>query len=167
MNQDILRYYLPQFLNYKDFLNFCIMDRETYKLMEKSLCAKRTQIIEHLKNTFPLRVLDLVGLNKLLFGEKTEWDDKWMGNTQYIDRVRAKDLTHNVCYGIDCYERPFIFYKIDNYVFVIFKRYSDSGMFVVIEPLTGFPLIMKGRCALDDELAKDLKEFFNNSCFSV
>ena len=48
------------------------------------------------------------------------------GDTGYIDNIRAYDVIHPVCIGIDFYSRPFITFKKDSKVLCVFQRYSTD-----------------------------------------
>lgn len=58
---------------------------------------------------------------------------KFIGGTDYIDRVRLDDMKGNIMWGIDVWKRPFISIsghsdksKPRDFVFTIFQRYTDS-----------------------------------------
>jgi hypothetical protein len=163
MNIDVMRYTLPEFLTYSDLINFSMMNKKTYDLMKNSLVSKRKRIVEKLKEMYPLIVLETFGINNLLFGENVIWNPKWLGATDYIDRVYIDELKNVFSYGIDEYQRPFIFYKSNNTLLVAFQRYTDATLFVVIDPDGDLRPIIKGRCSLNEEFSKDLREFIQTS----
>ena len=160
---DILRYRFPDFLSYRDLVNFSLVDKETYNLMNNVLKQKKLEIIDKINNTFPNRIVDMVGRNNLLLAEKLEWDDKWLGNTDYIDRVVFDDLSNTFSYGVDRYRRPFIFVRMrrlknnNNFIIVIFQRYTDGGTYVAIDPLNGIHhSIKEGYVAINKDFQKIL-----------
>ena len=64
-----------------------------------------------------------------------KWDEKFLGDTNYIDRIPVKCITDKIMRGVDSYGRAFItlrlydenntYYKSNTYVCVLFQRYSD------------------------------------------
>jgi hypothetical protein len=162
MNADVMRYILPNFLEFGDLLNFSMVDKNSYRLLKNSLFAKRERTLNKLKTKYPTTVLDTVGINHLLFGEEVVWNNSWLGATQYIDRVRPKHLSSTFSYGEDLYNRSFIFYKTDQGVMVLFQRYTNGEGFVAIDPLNVFPDVIDSRCYLSAEFAADLKIFFKS-----
>ena len=56
------------------------------------------------------------------------WNNKYLGSTQYIDRVTKKDLDSSAMIGQDCYRRAYIIFRFKyekkKYVGVFFQRYT-------------------------------------------
>lgn len=101
----------------------------------------------------------MVGKNKFLNAKQIKWNEKWMGSTQYIDSARITDFPdkNQIYYGIDSYQRAFIFVKIQNCLLSIFQRYTDANTFVVVEPTGKMNKFLGGQVAINDELRLKLK----------
>jgi len=119
---------------------------------------------EDLSEYFPERILDIVGENNL-YGKKIKWNALWMGCTDYIDRIFHNELENDFSYGVDHYNRSFIFVKVNTSVIVIFQRYSDDkNMFVAVNPDGKiYNDVIRGRCYIDDEFAQVLKDYINQN----
>jgi hypothetical protein len=120
---------------------------------------------ENLLEYFPHRILDIIGQNgeNNLRKNKIVWKPLWMGQTDYIDRIFVDELENNFSYGVDHYNRSFIFVKVGKSVIVIFQRYSDDkNMYVAINP-DGliYDKIIRGRCYIDNEFHQELKEYIS------
>ena len=59
-----------------------------------------------------------------------EWDDKFMGSTDYIDNIIPQDLSSKIMMGIDNYNRPFISLRTNKNgnknVDTLFQRYTNE-----------------------------------------
>ena len=133
---DIIRYKLPDFLSAKDTMKLSLTNKANFENMKGRVDEKRRW--EKICKMFPENIIDIVGKERFLKGKYVEWQERWLGGTQYIDRIYPEDLEENLSYGIDSYGRFFIFIKIRklNYsiatdelishkytVLTIFKRY--------------------------------------------
>ena len=71
-----------------------------------------------------------------------EWDLKFIGGTDYIDRICGINMSNSIMCGIDCYRRFFISFRIEttfldtnekeNTVQTIFQRYTDQRNTVMV-----------------------------------
>ena len=156
---DIIRYKLPDFLSAKDTMRLSLTNRANFENMKGRVDEKRRW--EKICKMFPENIIDIVGKERFLKGKYVEWQERWLGGTQYIDRIYPEDLEENLSYGIDSYGRFFIFIKIRklNYsrstdelishkytVLTIFKRYSDSTTVVTNDNSGENTLIDMHRC---------------------
>ena len=77
------------------------------------------------------------GISNMLDYPKLNWDNKYLGDTGYIDKIKSKDVTDKIMTGIDKWNRPFITLRLkDNdedtcsrynpYIIVLFQRYYDD-----------------------------------------
>lgn len=59
-----------------------------------------------------------------------EWNDKYLGTTDYIDRITTDDVNYSIMRGIDRFNRTFFTFrfKIDGKlcVYTLFQRYTDD-----------------------------------------
>jgi len=131
---DIYRYKISPLLSYRDMINLNSLGIVKNEDVEK----RKEEILKEISSLFPKNIVDMVGEDNLLLGEKIEWDEKWMGSTDYIDKIVPKDLKNTFSYGIDSYQRSFIFVRMNSqkgqFVISIFKRYTNLDMFVAIDP---------------------------------
>ena len=80
-----------------------------------------------------------------------EWDHKFLGGTDYIDRIRTNDMSNSIMCGIDCYRRFFISFRIEttyldtkqkeNTVQTIFQRYTNVSRPVMVASNSSLLLI--------------------------
>lgn len=113
--------YCCDFLSIPDLIRlsriFHVSKRQRSRVQERARWIT-THFPKDLINTFK-------GLDTLLMFPMLTWDDKFMGGTDYIDRLGPGDIC---MMGIDCGNRPFIalrtLYKERWAVDVFFQRYS-------------------------------------------
>ena len=132
---------------------------------------------------FPSRILNMVGKETFLKSARSvEWQQKWLGSTDYIDSTRPDDFTdtNSIYYGVDCYQRPFIFLKVkcfkysknttdldrkEKYIMVnIFQRYTDNDSLYVAccRNYDEGNALLEGMCAINDELSSNISNFLKN-----
>lgn len=81
-----------------------------YQLYKKSL---------DINSLFPEHIIDAFGsIKNFITYPQLEFQDKFMGSTQYIDRIRSQDLSHPIMYGVDYYSRPFVTLKLQ-YTYIL------------------------------------------------
>ena len=68
---------------------------------------------------------------------------------------------NQIYYGIDSYQRSFIFVKVENHLLSIFQRYTERNMFVVIEPTQKMEDFLEGQVVINEELKLKLKNLLN------
>ena len=104
------------------------------KKFRKSIKPKLKKYYIH--KYFDKNIIEIMGgienMNKIPI---LEWEDKFLGGTDYIDRIEPENLKHKVMIGIDRYERPFICFRIKTYskyyeeifnVDTLFQRYTGE-----------------------------------------
>lgn len=88
--------------------------------------------IHFIENNFPLVLIQLFTFKELLNADIIEWKDVFIGNTDYIDRIKLNDVNSYITIGKDPYNRTFICLKLLNimtnekFVCTLFQRYSDD-----------------------------------------
>ncbi len=128
---------------------------------------KRINKQKEIVSLFPSYVIETIEKDKFLNATRIDWKQKWLGPTQYIDRAKYGDFEDDsgqIYYGEDNYKRPFIFIKIKvddntNVLISIFQRYTDSEMYVAIEPTQKMCNFFKGEVRLNSHLQK-LQDLF-------
>jgi len=175
---DVIRYKISEHLNADDCLSLSLMNKTYYKALREKVREKKKW--EVISNIFPPVLLDIIGKERFLKGKYVKWQDEWLGGTDYIDRISSDELDNNLCYGIDCYRRFFIFIKIkkifqslprtDNgqqeiyTVLTIFKRYSDASSIVCNDNYYNNPLIDSYPTVSGTQIQL-LKNFMNTGYF--
>lgn len=89
-------------------------------------------ILKHFEDTFfPMKLVSKFPI--------LDFEPKFMGPTNYIDRIRPQDMKHPIMIGVDIYRRPFICIKyfedidsdnefgIGSSLITVFQRYSDNN----------------------------------------
>ena len=118
-----------------------LLNKDIYKLYQ--FYEKSQQII----SLFPEHIINTFGSikNFITYPELT-FQDKFMGATHYIDRIKLQDLSHPIMYCVDYYNRPFITLKLQyNYILDMIddddKEYYDEdikkGVITVFQRYTG------------------------------
>lgn len=130
----------------------------------KSYFYKEEDENEDLLEYFPQDILDIVGEDNLR-GNKIKWNALWMGYTDYIDRIFSDELENNFSYGVDHYNRSFIFVKVKDSVIVIFQRYTDDkNMYVAINPDGKiYEELIRGRFYIDNEFNQVLTKYIDEN----
>lgn len=122
---------------------------------------------------FPEDIIEMIGQERFSQSRRVEWDQKWLGNTDYIDRPKADDFkdNHHIYYGVDCYKRPFILLKVratkpsgvqKEFMINIFQRYTGDTLFVACCSQLEGEALLKGGCAIGSELTNDISKFLEN-----
>lgn len=175
---DIIRYKLPECLTARETFRLSLTNKANFGLMRQKVEEKRKW--EKICEIFPKTIIDIVGKERFLKGEHVEWKGEWLGATEYIDRIYPEDLQNNLSYGVDCYNRFFIFIKIrklrysrqvddelmsdKNTVLTIFRRYSDSYTVVTNDNSGENALIDANRC-INQEGGDLIKNFLKSGVF--
>ena len=92
------------------------------------------------------------GLNKMIDYPELEWNDKYLGDTGYIDQITTNYITNKIMRGVDRYGRPFIvlrikwdnnsiYYKYNTHTCTLFQRYSDSNMLWTHSTIGGIDIL--------------------------
>ena len=87
--------------------------------------------INFIENNFPSILIDLITMKVLLNANIMEWKNEYIGNTDYIDRIKPIHVKNKISIGLDCYNRAFICLKIqhleskEEFVCTLFQRYSN------------------------------------------
>ena len=109
-----------------------------YKDLLENNKNKIIKIKDNIVDLYSSVIISLMGgIKNILNYPELEWDDKYLGSTGYIDRIRVKNVTHKIMRGIDKWNRPFITLRLkdndedtcskyNSYIIVLFKRYYDD-----------------------------------------
>ena len=87
---------------------------------------------DFVKKNYPEKLIDLFTLEKMINFPILKFKPKFIGSTDYIDRIKPCDLSHPIMIGIDCFNRPFVSIRTscldtgDVVVDTLFQRYSDD-----------------------------------------
>ena len=130
---------LETYLNISDLYNIKLLNKELNNdiYLKKELDVKKTLLSNYLqiwkkligigkyfnKTFFPKKLIKLL---PVLPCKRT-----YVGCTDYIDGIRAKDLTYPIMIGVDHFRRPFItikykFNKNEYGHITVFQRYTDN-----------------------------------------
>lgn len=159
--KNVLQNILPNYLDYRDCLNLSLINKDYNQKFKKKVEILRI---------FTPEIIDMIGQKTLLQSSFLPWDNKYLGSTGYLDRVKINHLpdNNNIFYGLDLYKRSFIFAKlkvtedekITNVVLVIFRRYTEGSLYVAIDPSDKIYSFFEAQVAINDELRKKLKNIF-------
>lgn len=167
--KDVFSNILPQHLGFKDYLNFGLTCKEYYGLL--NLPKKKKEIQEKICKLFPEDIIDMIGKNRFLYAKEVKWNPGWLGGTSYIDSMRPKDFKddpNSIYYGIDDYNRPFIFLKTrvtkksgtsKETMISIFQRYSDAITFAVVDNTASGEILLQNDMRINDELSLRIQTF--------
>ena len=74
---------------------------------------------------YPKPLVDVLHLNK---APVLPWENRFLGGTGYIDRIRRSDIKDDkVVKGVDCFKRPFVvFVDKNDMMCVLFQRYEPG-----------------------------------------
>lgn len=124
--------------NISYILQFCSLDQLyllffKYKIWDKQTFSVRLldEKIEYLKTNFPKAIIDLLGgIHKMITFPKLDWNNKFVGFTDYIDNIHVSDLTAPIMFGKDPWNRSFITIRYilfpNTKVVTLFQRYSND-----------------------------------------
>jgi len=157
---NVIQYKICPLLGYKDLENL----KEVGIIKEEILEKRKEEILKDVYSMFPKYVVEMVGEDNLLMGDKIEWKHEWLGPTDYIDRISHKDLKNTFSYGVDCFRRSFIFVKVKTehrtFVISVFQRYTDAGTYVAISPEMYFEYL-QANVALNEHYIELLHNLFS------
>ena len=124
-NDDIIKEIL-QYLEYISLKNLTITNKDVYTEYFDYLVKSKKQYINKFIPSHVIQILENYDYHKIKY---LPFENHFLGNTGYIDRIKTHNLTSPIVFGIDLYERPFISFKInvdDNViVHTLFQRYSN------------------------------------------
>ena len=165
--KDIFRYILPKHLDYIDLLNLSVSNKNMYEFMKEELVKKRIVKQKRVKELFDEDTIDMVGKNRLLLGKEIPWDNKYLGDTDYIERVNYSDFENDnncIFFGKDLYDRTFMFVKVrtlnNKSLLIIFQRYTGLKMFICLDENNSTTFIRAKRVVSGDVYHK-LQEMFS------
>jgi hypothetical protein len=114
-----------------EFLDIYTLSKLPY-LIHKfriKVLEKRNYVIDN----FPEEIISMFSFEKMINFPILKFQDRFIGFTDYIDRIKAEDLSEPIMIGIDCYKRAFICIrtmklKKNNNITVdtIFQRYTND-----------------------------------------
>lgn len=121
---------------------------------------------------FPTKIVEMIGKERFAKACYTEWEQKWVGATGYIDGTRPDDFPDRpIFYGIDGFGRPFVFLKVisikddgrKEIMINIFQRYTDNtNLYVACCSYEQGDTLLKHGCRIDDELYSHISLFLVN-----
>jgi len=170
---------LEMYLNISDLYNVKLLNKELNNdiYLQKELRVKIILLSNHFQKWkklisigdyfdetfFPKKLIELLPV--------LPWKRIYVGCTDYIDGIRAKDLTYPIMIGVDHFRRPFITIKYKNldknkYLIkngcghiTVFQRYTDNKK-AWVKCNTKGPLMIHDGSSVFTEEDKDL--FINN-----
>lgn len=158
LHQDVLCY-IFDFSDISVLINIVRLNKKFNKLYQRIL--RKRKFITHLPDGLEINVDDLPIL---------EFKDKFIGSTDYIDRVRISDLSAPVMVGIDRYRRAYIVLRmnfkskthnrVETVVHTFFERYTNERQVWTVGTCYGLQFeICQTR--LNDEDKLKLNELFD------
>lgn len=130
----ILHDIYPNIFKYLDFgyivqyLKTCKNNKQLLKYAKKNIEYKKNYV----KERFCPQIINLIGnINHFIAMPILPWNNKFVGCTDYIDRITRRDLDTSAMIGQDCYKRAFIAlrvkYETKKKIIVLFQRYTSEN----------------------------------------
>ena len=170
---DIIRYVLPNYLDYLDLLNFSLTCKENHRLLKNILFEKKLKKQEQIEKFFNFYILDIISKEKLLNARYIPWKE------EYNFLKDFNEFHGSMAYTKDYLDRSFIFVKIKvedpleyhlpktNYtIMAIFQKYSKIEVYFLSDPKNFSITTMLGGVVLEKEYYLHLKNFFLDGSFS-
>ena len=123
INREIINY-----LDYSECVKYLLTNKkELYDQYLNELLKLKKIYINNLLPNHISNILENYNYEEIKF---LKFRKKFLGITEYIDRIKKTNVKHPIMFGIDNFERPFITFKIrinnkQNIVHTLFQRYSD------------------------------------------
>jgi len=114
-----------------DYMSYSELYRNKDLLSPNNL-KKLEEKENFVSSNFPSKIIELFGgYEKFIDYPILEFKEKFVGSTDYIDRIKPADVTHPIMIGVDCYKRAFVTIRsINKYgvkvVDTLFQRYTDE-----------------------------------------
>lgn len=191
---DILRYELPKYLDYIDYLNLTITCKLYYEIMKKSLKKKGEEKIREIESFFPKNIINMVGKNAMLSSRYVPWNKKWEIEDYLTDIREFSDLPSSISYSRDKYGRTYLFTKVkvtdpfyleklevkyevnlevkletkleEFTVITISQKYSDIMVYFASDPKNYAIANYNRGFLIDDDIYIHFQNFFHNRFFS-
>lgn len=124
---DIINY-LISFLTNLSVTNLIITDSTLYNIFKIYV---KSRIIKDKFNDVIVEVFG--GIDTFVKYPTIRWNNRYLGNTGYIDNIDLNDLSSPITIGIDNNNRPFIVLRLENVnnkkkniiIDILFQRFSD------------------------------------------
>ena len=104
-----------------------------------------------------------------------EFQDNFLGQTDYLDSIQIEDLTDPIMIGKDCFHRPFIvikyYFEDQTHLLTVFQRYTDDkNTWVKSSHLYG-PILKMSNTYLNifykNQLIKNICQLFNKDSVTI
>ena len=124
-NYDMINEIL-QYLGYHSLINLINTNKNVYADYNDYLIESKKQYINNFLPSHVIKILENYNYHKIKY---LPFEENFLGNTGYIDRIKTRNLTSPLVFGFDCYKRPFLSFKINiddkEIVHTLFQRYPD------------------------------------------
>ena len=120
---------ISQYLNFESYNNLKKVNLRFTQYQNSELDKLYFLKKKVIEDKFNCKIIDLFGgINKFLDYPMLNWNDDFLGNTGYIDKIKTEHINNPIMYGFDCYNRPYITLKFIEgkpKVITLFQRYDD------------------------------------------
>ena len=173
---DIIRYVLPNYLDYLDLLNLSLICKHYHKLLKPILFKKKIEKQLQIEEFFSFYIIDIVSRKKLLNARYIPWKPGW--NPEWNPQWNFDDFHGSIAYTRDNNNRSFIFIKIKvespleyhlpetNYTtMAIYQKYSDIQIYFLSDPNNFSFTTLNGGVFIEREYYHHIKNFFLTGAF--
>lgn len=97
--------HISTFLSNAEVSNLSQTSKRHYEILTKELQQRKKEKIDHIRRIFPKWLIDLVSIDKFISLPYLEWNNEWLGGTDYIDRIKYGTSSSPMWYTVDLYRR--------------------------------------------------------------
>lgn len=184
---DVLRYKICEHLDWRGVAKVALTNKSNYNALKNKVTEKKNEEnLTKMKDIFGFyfeSIRDMLGDENMRKAKYLPWEDKWMGNTDYIECYKPKEIPNTFSYGIDPHNRFFMFIKVKKIyyphgrhpstakekegkkgvdsVIILFKRYTDAERVITHDCRLGNPLVDRPSNIVCETKEKNIKEFLS------
>lgn len=172
---DVIRYVIPEFLDFNDLLNLSLTCKKLHKLLKNILLKKKIKKQRRIEEMFNFTIIDIVNKKNFLNAKWINWNPEW---ESYDYKIYVKDFPGNIVYTEDKNKRSFLFVKvqvenptidilpeINSTIMVIFQKYSDISVYFVTDYNNYCVTDKNEGIYIEIECYKHFKKFFKTGKF--
>ncbi len=131
--------YIGGFLPDPDLSKFTQTCKKHNQILRYELLKRKNEKTEHIRTNYPDWLIELVGIDRFVSLPCLEWNPKWLGGTDYIDRIKYGTSSSPMWYTIDQYRRSAFIVDVKAVIYYddktdekditicMFQRYTDGS----------------------------------------
>lgn len=124
LDDDALFYIFTQVDNY-DIINIKKVSKQLNTITTKIFRPRLLEHVDLLYETFPHHILGALPEKVLWNIKRVQFQNDWIGSTDYIDNVKPRDLLYDFAWTNDRYNRLVILMRVKDKVLAFFQRYTQ------------------------------------------